>query len=172
MLRASEILAQHGKAPSTQLNTRTVRQIVEEISAHMGVLTWDVSSSHGAASSSDSALAHDYAEWKNALFAHVCSKLMQCLEHAEILLGDVRKRQEEEAHARIRKEAEEHEEIQKRQQQERAKAAELKLQQMELERQQKEQEKRKLEEDAVIRQKEEEIRLQVTFRYHLCLRSW
>jgi hypothetical protein len=102
--------------------------VVEEITAYLGVMANDVKSRHGLGGSVDAASGHEWSLWKSALLAELRNKLVACLEAAEITLGDVRQRQEQEAEARRRKEEEtsrkeEEEMTRKREEEARAQAA-------------------------------------------------
>ena len=123
--RVAELLQMNGITPSSQLSTRTVKSVVQQIAAHLGVIASDINIRDGSGSSAVSA-AHEYVEWKGILFAHVCSKLMECLERAEVVVGESRKRQQEEEERRRQQEEEERQkeeaERQKRHEQERLEA--------------------------------------------------
>jgi hypothetical protein len=66
----------------------------------------DVQSRHGLGGSFDAASGHEWSLWKSALLAQLRNKVVACLEAAEITLGDVRQRQEQEAEVKRRKEEE------------------------------------------------------------------
>jgi GTPase SAR1 family protein len=104
--KAKAILLKHGMTPSANLETRTVQQAVEEITSFLGVMANDVKiSDFGDSIDADS--GHEYSMWRSAVYAKIRIKVVECLEAAEITLGDVRQQQEQEAEARRSKEEEE-----------------------------------------------------------------
>ena len=160
--RVAELLQMKGITPSSQLPMRTVKSVVQDIAAHLGVIASNIKIKHASGSSAVSA-AHEFVEWKSVLFAHVCSKLMECLERAEIVVGESRARQVAEEERRHKEEEERQEEEaarQKRQEQERLEAEAKGQLQEEKERKEREDKQRREEEAAAHRQSEEELRLQ------------
>ena len=160
--RVAELLQMKGITPSSQLPMRTVKSVVQDIAAHLGVIASNIKISHASGSSAVSA-AHEFVEWKSVLFAHVCSKLMECLERAEIVVGESRARQLEEEERRHKEEEErqkEEAERQKSQEQERLEAEAKRQLQEEKERKEREDKTRREEEAAAHQQREEELCLQ------------
>mmetsp|Transcript_54462 Transcript_54462/g.88213 ORF Transcript_54462/g.88213 Transcript_54462/m.88213 type:complete len:1184 (+) Transcript_54462:4197-7748(+) len=78
-----KLLEDNGKTPSTLLHTRTVRGTVETLTKALGVLTWDITSSHGAGANCKRSASHTRAEFRQALFYEVVEKAMGCVETAE-----------------------------------------------------------------------------------------
>ncbi len=148
--KAKAILLKHGLTPSANLETRTVRQTVEEITSFLGVMANDVKISD-VGGSVDADSGHEFSMWKSAVYAKTRTKVVECLEAAEISLGDVRQQQEQEAEARRRKEEEEsrkeEEEMKRKREEERVKVEEMRRQQEEQERMQREEEIRRREEE-------------------------
>jgi hypothetical protein len=79
------VLADAGKTPSKPLYSRTVRGTVETIIKALGVLTWDISSSHGCEGGNvgHRTAQHAKIELKKTLFTEVVKKVMVCVEKAE-----------------------------------------------------------------------------------------
>ena len=96
--RVAELLQMNGITPSSQLSTRTVKSVVQHIAGHLGIIASNITIS--TSGSSAVSAAHEFVEWKSVLFAHVCSKLIECLERAEVVVGESllerRKKQEQE----------------------------------------------------------------------------
>jgi hypothetical protein len=147
--KAKAILLKHGMTPSANLDTHTVRQTVEEITSFLGVMTNDVKISD-VGGSVDADSGHEYSMWRSAVYANIRTKVVECLEAAEIMLGGVRQQQEQEAEARRRKE-------------ERVKLEEMRRQQEEQVRMQREEEIRRRKEEEAMR-KEEAARLEQAAR--------
>jgi ubiquitin/GTPase SAR1 family protein len=129
--KAKAILLKNGMTPSANLEKRTVRQTVEEITSFLGVMANNVKISD-VGGSVDADSGHEYLMWKSAVYADTRTKVVDCLEAAEITLGDVRQRQEQEAEVRRRKQEEEsrkqEEEMKRRREEERVKVEELRRQ--------------------------------------------
>ncbi len=161
--RVAELLQKNSITPSSELSTRTVKSVVQLVAAHLGVIASDINLKHGSGATAVAA-AHGYCDWKKKLFSHVCSKLMECLEKAEPVVGEVRKRQEEEEERRRKKEEEERlkeeEERRSREEQERAAADQRRQLEEEKDRKEKEEKIRRDQEQAEQRRRDEELRQQ------------
>jgi len=77
----TQLLEDNGKTPSKDLRTRTVRGTVETITKALGVLTWDITSSHGGGGGRSS--AHSREEWKRSVYTEIVKQSMKCVEQAE-----------------------------------------------------------------------------------------
>jgi hypothetical protein len=77
----TQVLEDNGKKPSKDLSTRTVRGTVETITKALGVLTWDIASSHGGGGGRSS--AHSRDEWKRCVYTEIVKQSMKCVEAAE-----------------------------------------------------------------------------------------
>ena len=81
--RVKELLIANGKTPSQSLCTRTVRDVVLNITRLLGVTGWDVNDTSGASSSHGGASQmHAQSKWKQKLFKWAVDKTIECVEKA------------------------------------------------------------------------------------------
>ena len=84
--RVNELLVENGMKPSDAVQTYTVRDIVKKVTGALGLSAWEVNASPGGSSSPVDASRsgmHLQAHWKQALYKHAASKVLECVERAD-----------------------------------------------------------------------------------------
>ena len=84
--RVNELLVENGMKPSDAVQTYTVRDIVKKVTGALGLSAWEVNASPGGSSSPVDASRsgmHLQAQWKQALYKHAASKVLECVERAD-----------------------------------------------------------------------------------------
>ena len=78
---AARFLQSEGISPSSDLATRTVRDVVKKVAEHLGVLSWETPGNEQPSGAAQRTV-HEEERLKKALFETCTGKVMSCIEAA------------------------------------------------------------------------------------------